>query len=238
MSDRAGLFHQPPVREVLILWGASFLAIVLAFLVLPSQSSLVATVAFLYLPWPFMSRRGQDYRDLGVTLSNWRQDVRLFLVIAAVLIPVFFLAFTGFMQVLARLPPNLAHVLTPLQGRPQFHLRLPEAPLAFAWQAVGQTGVVALPEEFFFRGYMLERLKVAWPPQVRVLGVPVGRAFFLSALLFALSHLAIFQAWRLWVFFPALLFGWLREKTGTVLGSTLLHAFCNLYEQVLEASFR
>src|SRR5713101_5207743 len=33
---------------------------------------------------------------------------------------------------------------------------------------------------------------------------------------------------RLAVFFPALLFGWLREKTGTVLGATLLHAAFNL----------
>jgi len=49
--------------------------------------------------------------------------------------------------------------------------------------------------------------------------------------------LAIFQVWRLGVFFPALLFGWMRERTGTVAGSALFHAACNLFELFLEASF-
>jgi membrane protease YdiL (CAAX protease family) len=128
--------------------------------------------------------------------------------------------------------------MTPLSSRPAFHPRLPQPPLQFAWEAVGQTFVVALPEEFFFRGYMLARLKDAWPPKKTVLGVPMGRAFFVTAALFALGHLAIFQAWRLWVFFPALLFGWLKERTGSLVGPTLLHAFCNLYEHFLEASFQ
>ena len=38
-------------------------------------------------------------------------------------------------------------------------------------------------------------------------------------------------------FFPALIFGWMRERTGTVLGSALFHAFANLYMMILEASF-
>jgi membrane protease YdiL (CAAX protease family) len=65
----------------------------------------------------------------------------------------------------------------------------------------------------------------------------VGPAFILTAVLFALGHLAVFQVWRLGVFFPALLFGYMRERTGTVLGSTLLHAIFNLYEMFLRESF-
>jgi membrane protease YdiL (CAAX protease family) len=68
-------------------------------------------------------------------------------------------------------------------------------------------------------------------------GARLGRAFFLTAALFAVGHLAIFQVWRLAVFFPALLFGWMRERTGTILGSTLFHAYCNLLQLVLAASF-
>jgi len=97
--------------------------------------------------------------------------------------------------------------------------------------------VVALPEEFFYRGYLQTRLRDAWPWGRVVLGVRLGPAFFLTAALFALGHLAIFQVWRLGVFFPALLFGFLREKTGTVIGAALFHALCNLAVLVLEASF-
>ena len=45
------------------------------------------------------------------------------------------------------------------------------------------------------------------------------------------------QVYRLGVFFPALLFGWMRERTGTVVGAAVLHACCNLLVLVLEASF-
>ena len=45
--------------------------------------------------------------------------------------------------------------------------------------------VVALPEEAFFRGYVLSRLREVWPPRCRLWGVPFGRAHVLSAALFA-----------------------------------------------------
>ena len=43
--------------------------------------------------------------------------------------------------------------------------------------------------------------------------------------------------WRLGVFFPALIFGWLRERTGTIVPGTIFHALSNLTVLVLEASF-
>jgi membrane protease YdiL (CAAX protease family) len=238
MTERLALFGLSPVKEVFLLWGASFLCIILSFLILPSQSSVVATVCFLYLPWIFMSRRNEDYRDYGLSMANLKPNLLVAGLVIALIVPLFFLGFLFFMRLLSHVPPSWTRVITPLQSRPVFHPRLPQPPLAFAWQVVGQTFVVALPEEFFFRGYMLSRLKDAWPPHRKVLGVPIGRAFFVTAALFALGHLAIFQAWRLWVFFPALLFGWLKERTGSLVAPTAVHAFCNLYEQFLEASFQ
>ena len=38
---------------------------------------------------------------------------------------------------------------------------------------------------------------------------------------------------RLAVFFPALLFGWLRARTGGIGASVCLHAICNVYSQML-----
>ena len=80
--------------------------------------------------------------------------------------------------------------------------------------------VTALPEEFFYRGYLQARLSDVWPGRcARRWACWWDRRSWLTAALFALGHLAIFQGWRLAVFFPALLFGWLRERTGTIVGA-------------------
>jgi membrane protease YdiL (CAAX protease family) len=119
-------------------------------------------------------------------------------------------------------------------GKLAFHPKLPDQ---FGLWIIDQLLVVAVPEEFFYRGYLQSRLREAYPQGRMLLGARLGPAFFLTAVLFAIGHLSIFQLWRLAVFFPALVFGWLRERTGTVLGASLVHAGFNLYEMGLRASF-
>lgn len=225
------------VQEVVGLWALGFLGIIIAFLAFGGSGipKLVATVGFLYLPLIPMRWRGEDYRDYGLTLRHWRQDVRLFLGLSLVVFPLFFAAFALWTQVvLPNLPVELARLLAPFRGAAHFTPRLPPQ---FAEWVVDQLFVVALPEEFFYRGYMQARLRDAWPQGRRFLGARLGPAFWLTAVLFALGHLAIFQVWRLSVFFPALLFGWMRERTGSVVGAALFHAAANLFVRCLEASF-
>jgi hypothetical protein len=224
------------VREVLLLWAVGFLGIIVAFVLFGGTSipKLVATVGFLYLPLIPMRWRDEDYRDYGLSLRAWRQDLKLFLLLSLIVGPLFFLGFHLWVELLPHLPSGLARYLTPHSGPAHFTPRLPPR---FAEWVIDQVFVVALPEEFFYRGYMQTRLRDAWPAGRKVLGARLGPAFWLTAVLFALGHLAIFQAWRLSVFFPALLFGWMRERTGTVVGAALFHAACNLYVRFLEVSF-
>jgi len=224
------------VREAVALWAVGFLSIVIAFVFFGGSSipKLVATVGFLYLPLIPMRWREEDYRDYGLTLSAWRQDLKLFLGLSLIVFPLFFLGFAAWAEVVPHLPTELARLLTPHSGPAHFSPRLP--PRFGEWM-VDQLFVVALPEEFFYRGYMQTRLRDAWPGGRKVFGARLGPAFWLTAVLFALGHLAIFQVWRLSVFFPALLFGWMRERTGTILGAALFHAACNLYVRFLEVSF-
>jgi membrane protease YdiL (CAAX protease family) len=222
-------------QEVFLVWATSFAAIVVTYGLLPKGfAKVAATVSFLYLPLLVMRRRGEDYRDYGVTLRAWKQDLKLFLILAAVGAPLYLGGFVAFAYLLGKLPAQVAGLISPYPAHWTFHLRLPQR---FDEWVVDQIFVVALPEEFFYRGYIQTRLRDAWPQGRMLFGVRLGPAFFVTAVLFALGHLAIFQAWRLAVFFPALLFGWMREKTGTVFGSALFHAACNLYELVLAASF-
>ncbi|MDY7225080.1 myxosortase MrtX [Hyalangium rubrum] len=224
------------VQEVLALWAVGFLGIVIAFLFFGGSSipKLVATVGFLYLPLIPMRWREEDYRDYGLSLRAWRQDVKLFLGLSLVVGPLFFLGFYAWAELVPHLPQALARHLTPHIGPAHFSPRLPPR---FGEWVIDQLFVVALPEEFFYRGYMQTRLRDAWPGGRKVFGARLGPAFWLTAVLFALGHLAIFQVWRLSVFFPALLFGWMRERSGTVLGAALFHAACNLYVRFLEVSF-
>jgi membrane protease YdiL (CAAX protease family) len=46
-----------------------------------------------------------------------------------------------------------------------------------------------------------------------------------------------FDARRLAVFFPGLLFGWMRSATGSILPGVLCHASSNLYIEALHRTF-
>ena len=96
--------------------------------------------------------------------------------------------------------------------------------------AITQLCFVAFPEEFFFRGYL--------QTQLRIRQGPLG-AIFLTAFLFAFSHsLIILQWWHFAIFFPACVFGWLREKTSGLLAPTLFHTFCNVLIFWVGSSYR
>lgn len=104
----------------------------------------------------------------------------------------------------------------------------------FASTLFGQIVIIALPEEAFYRGYLQSRFDEVWPPRMRILGAQLGIGALLSAALFAAGHLAtIRQPARLAVFFPALLFAWLRARTGGIGAAILFHAFCNVFSEML-----
>jgi membrane protease YdiL (CAAX protease family) len=95
--------------------------------------------------------------------------------------------------------------------------------------------LVAVPEELFYRGYIQGRLdelvgedRTLWGAQVNLTSVT------LTSALFALAHLAtIPHPARLAVFFPSLLFGWMRRAYGNTLTPAIFHAICNLSAQLL-----
>ncbi|MEC8025676.1 MAG: MrtP family glutamic-type intramembrane protease [Myxococcota bacterium] len=99
---------------------------------------------------------------------------------------------------------------------------------------VNQLVLVALPEEWFFRGYLQKRFDQVWTPTWRILGTNLGWGWIASSTMFALGHLIHNTSPdRLAVFFPSLLFGWLRARTGSVLAPTIYHAVCNVLAQGL-----
>ena len=92
------------VQEALIVWGLSFAAIVVTFVLLRGYAKLVATAGFLYLPMLFMRDRDEDHSTYGVTLRHWRADLKLFAQCTAVIVPTFFLIYVAYVKLLPLLP--------------------------------------------------------------------------------------------------------------------------------------
>ncbi len=116
----------------------------------------------------------------------------------------------------------------------------PSIPFSFrspqSWndELLGQALVVALPEEVFYRGYLITSLDQKSHRKWRLLGIDVRPSLFWSSALFALGHFATEpNLTRLAVFFPAILFGWLRIRTGGVGAGIVFHVLCNIFASTL-----
>lgn len=102
-------------------------------------------------------------------------------------------------------------------------------PVKLADAVLGQLVVVALPEEAFFRGYLQTALDRAWGRRIEIFGALVGPGLLVSSAIFAIGHLAtVPHPARLAVFFPSLVFGWLRARTGGIGAGVAFHTMCNL----------
>jgi membrane protease YdiL (CAAX protease family) len=105
-------------------------------------------------------------------------------------------------------------------------------------QIGAQLAVIALPEEAFYRGYLQTALDKIWHPRLNVFGAKVGVGLLVASGVFAVGHvLTEPYLGRLAVFFPALVFGWLRAKTGGIGPGVAFHAACNCFAWVLGRSY-
>jgi membrane protease YdiL (CAAX protease family) len=122
--------------------------------------------------------------------------------------------------------------------KPHFGFHLALSPLDTLNEVFGQLVIIALPEEAFYRGYLQTRFDDAFATRWRILGATVGPGIVIASVVFALGHVAtIRDPSRLAVFFPALVFGWLRARTGGVGASVAFHALCNLFSELLGRAY-
>jgi membrane protease YdiL (CAAX protease family) len=199
-------------------------------------------IIFLYAPAIAARRAGRefDYGDAGLRADPVGLNLAVLGIFAALTFPAFVGGFFLFYGHVCTIPANewthlfgalCRHWLGPAGG----HLRLPPH---FLLLAFSQLVVVAIPEELFFRAYLMERLEQVWPPTRNLFGAKVGWALVASSALFALGHLLVIpNPQRLAVFFPALVFGWMRARTGSIAAGATFHALCNVVSDVLHTSY-
>ena len=199
-------------------------------------SALVA-VLFLYAPVVVAWKRDEDLDDYGFHFAPVKRGLLTAAAAIAVIFPLFALGYFAFYEVachselLAHLVPrNMCSQYSGLAGIHVPHLILDDGEFVLV-----QFVVVALTEELFFRGFMLKLLEEKWPPKRRILGGGVGLALVLQAAAFAIIHLPKDHDPRaLAVFFPGLLFGWMRSATGSILASTVTHGASNILIRLLD----
>ena len=203
----------------------------------------VVAVVFLYVPVLFAWKRGEDLHSYGFHAEPAGRGLAIGCIVPLVVFPVFAVGFVIFYDLVcaADAPAYLAKLALPGMC-PRYDgwagVKFPRFDLAFAELALVQLVVIALPEELFFRGFIHKLLEDAMPAKRKFLGGQIGWALVLSSALFAAGHLAVgFDPRRLAVFFPGLLFGWMRSATGSILAGTIAHAASNLFIHVLERMF-
>jgi len=89
-------------------------------------------------------------------------------------------------------------------------------------------------EEIRYRGYYLSRINEEFGRPYRFLGVNFGIGLMISSFLFALAHVfnpfnpftgsfTLAWVWGFWTFFGGLFFGFVREKTGSLVAAGIAH---------------
>lgn len=169
---------------------------------------------FVAVPMVLLLPRRESFDSYGLPPQPVLREVLFALTVAAVSFPPFWVAF----RIWWGWERELQLVIPP----------------GFLNSTLANLVVVALPEELFYRGYLMGRLDLLLRGRARLLGAQVGWSVVIAAALFALAHYVVtFDPQRLAVFFPALAFGWMRLVRGSIAGAVVFHALCNIYMDLL-----
>ena len=87
---------------------------------------------------------------------------------------------------------------------------------------------VGFGEEIMFRGYIQSRLNEAFGRSYQFFGVNLGWGLVIASLMFGFMHVInpynpFHWWWGFWTFFGGLVYGFIREKTGSVVAPAIIH---------------
>jgi len=244
--------REPGLREPLVTFFVATLIACACFwlgAIVPTvRDNLHGLVAILFLYGPYLAARYYknpfDYRTAGVSIEPIKRNLTTLLLGLVLTWPVFLFGFFQFYgAVCQETAPELVRswwrafsAVCPMWlGVSGIGIRLPPD---FLWLALSQIVVVALPEEVFFRGYLHQRIEARYPSTRRFLGANVGPTLWLTSALFAAGHVLVdFDPRRFAVFFPGLVFGWMRARSGSITAGVVYHALCNILSDVLFVTY-
>ncbi len=205
---------------MLALIAASRLALIRSYL------GVIAAVLFLYIPIIFLFIKKQQPAFYGISKKSLLKSIARALLAAIIIFPVYIAGFYIYMKHVYSL--DVVFSITRVIHQPQA--------LVFAFNSLF---MVAVPEEVFYRGYLQSELRQCDRQRVSIFGIKTGASFLIVNALFAAGHLIIIpDIARLAVFFPGLVFSWLREKDDNIAGSVVFHWLSDILSFVLFAMLR
>jgi len=208
--------------EVIIIWAIA-IAVILGFKLLDFVPFIrenlwgIAGLVFLFLPMEWLYRKKEDPAAFGISFRGLGKGLLWAGILVAITFPAYIPAYKWWFS-----------------RTGDFQLNLPPT---FWKEVVGFFLLVSLPEEVFYRGYMQTRLDSVFKGRIRILGAKVGWSVVITAAFFAVGHLVEPRFDKLGTFFPGLVFGWLRARTGSVGGAVVFHALCNIWAQFLRYGY-
>lgn len=238
-SGRRGI-----VAEVLVLWLVTLVAI---RLVVEAQRGLglheivlaAVPVLFMYAPVVLCRLRGVDSWDYPLALPAfrdrppWVEALKLNAVAVGVIVVPWLVVYHLWTTTLE------PHLWAWVFDRP-VHLRqfLGIWPSSILKLVAYHLFFVAIPEELFYRGYLQTRLDEAFGTRWRVLGANIGPGLLITSLIFAAGHSIVqVQWWHFAIFFPSLVFGWMRARTGQIVAGAFFHAWSNVTVSTLDTLY-
>jgi membrane protease YdiL (CAAX protease family) len=192
-------------------------ALLLLAVTLPLAVGLREPTLWFLTPFALITFTKRSYGDYGLSVQHPESPRFHVLVIGAVFVPY--------------LIGHYAFAVWWLGATFRLHV-----PAHLLESAFDQLLIVGLPEEFFFRGYLQTECDRSWGKPHHLLGAECGLGLPVAAALFAACHVLHGGPARLIVFFPGLLYGWLRARTSTIAVPAVYHAVSNLLMQVMLAS--
>lgn len=200
---------------MLLFWAISLAVCKLALNIpIPKAAQfypVICASVWLYLPFLPMWLNNMDRLSVGATLKNHKLILKsLALALLVTFVPFYLIMILGGHFGLDK----------------PIALSLPKEILPFS---INQLILVALPEEFFFRGYVQSRLNSGFKWKMKIFGAEIGVGVIGGAILFALAHIIVSATpLRAATVFPALVMGWLREKTGSLAAPMAYHWLANI----------
>lgn len=237
------------LRDALVVWlavevlVALFVQIKVTWAVVGNVGGALVAVLFLCTPMLMATRRDEYIEDYGFRLEPLARSLLVAAVAIAIIVPLFAAGYLAFYELACKSATLLSAL--PMRGMCAQYgglasLHAPRLDGDLLQFIPVQLVVVALPEELFFRGYMLTLLERRFPPTRRWLGGGIGWALVLTSLAFAAVHLPRDggDPRALMTFFPGLLFGWMRSATRSLTASTITHASSNILVHLLDLAVR
>lgn len=175
------------------------------------EIGILGTPIFLiYSPFLFSKIFCANPDRFGITFKDASNAIRFALKIALWVLPIFGVGYFIYEGIIFQKEINFGY------DKPIISVLI--------WNLVG----ISFPEEVFFRGYLQTRLRELVPGKIKLYKTDLSWAALLGSILFAVAHLlTAFEPSRLIVFFPSCLFGWIRDRTNSILGPAVFHWLCN-----------